>query len=57
MFSALETTVKKFDKDVGEVEENVMDVAKNKETFLNESISAMETSFRTQEKPKFRYDT
>ena len=48
MFSDLETTVKKLDKDVGEVEERVMDGAKSNEPLLNKSISAMETSFRTQ---------
>ena len=54
MFGAFKNTVKKLDKDIGEVEEREMDAAKNNETFLNESISVMETSFKTQERPMFR---
>ena len=57
MFGAFKNTVKKLDKDIGEVEEREMDAAKNNETFLNESISVMETSFKTQEKPMFRCET
>ena len=53
-FKDLETIVKKFGKEIGEVEERVIDATKSNETFLNQSISVLEGSFKLPEKVLFK---
>ena len=53
-FKDLEKIVHNFGKEIGEVEERVIDATKSNETFLNQSISVLEGSFKLPEKVIFK---